>query len=84
MILWKQNIAKKNSLNTGCSFLYTISWRGTVMGKWNEEAAPNNNMASEELEASNLVSNTRQEKTNEKNHASGGEAKLSPGNRRTV
>ncbi|PWW26470.1 hypothetical protein DFO73_11040 [Cytobacillus oceanisediminis] len=54
------------------------------MGKWNEEAAPNNNMASEELEASNLVSNTRQEKTNEKNHASGGEAKLSPGNRRTV
>ncbi|CAM3704619.1 hypothetical protein [Cytobacillus oceanisediminis] len=54
------------------------------MGKWNEEAAPNNNMASEELEASHLVSNSRQAKINEKNHPSGGEAKVSPGNRRTV
>ncbi|GLB58312.1 hypothetical protein [Cytobacillus sp. NCCP-133] len=30
------------------------------MGKWNGEAAPNNNIASEELTASELVYNERQ------------------------
>lgn len=52
------------------------------MGKWNEEAAPNNNMASEELAASNLISkNTVQAAANQSDTE---KAKKSPGNRRTL
>ncbi|MBT2688028.1 hypothetical protein J7I93_07525 [Bacillus sp. ISL-47] len=54
------------------------------MGKWNEEAAPNNNMASEELASSSLVSNSGQAKASKNNHESDGKAKVGPGNRKTV
>ncbi|UOE54515.1 hypothetical protein LIT38_21205 [Bacillus sp. CMF12] len=53
------------------------------MGKWNEEAAPNNNMASEELAASNLTSSADLVNGNNKKDSAKGELK-NPGNRRTV
>lgn len=54
------------------------------MGKWNEAAAPNNNMASEELEASNFVANQDKVRTSKDNDAAGNEERVSPGNRRSV
>ncbi|EFV77441.1 hypothetical protein HMPREF1013_02402 [Bacillus sp. 2_A_57_CT2] len=53
------------------------------MGKWNEEAAPNNNMASEELSASNLTSSADLVKGDTKKDSAKGELN-NPGNRSTA